>query len=124
MPIAFRLPPLKAIGYRKITHLWRELSYESCRDSVLAMAHSKGYMQLWRGIRNRKFESHIPDHVDISIVFGDNDKMLPEELAQERSVAPAHSRWIVVANCAHVSMWNFPKLTVDFIKRTAGVSVA
>ncbi len=124
MPIAFRLPPLKAIGYRKITHLWRELSYESCRDSVLAMAHSKGYMQLWRGIRHRKFESHIPEHVEISIVFGDNDKMLPEELAQERSVAPAHSRWIVVDNCAHVIMWNFPKLTVDFIKRTAGLSAA
>ncbi len=124
MPIAFRLPPLKAIGYRKITHLWRELSYESCRDSVLAMAHSKGYMPVWRGIRHRKFESHIPPHVDISIVFGDNDKTLPEELAQERSVAPAHARWIVVDNCAHVIMWNFPKLTVDFIKRTAGISAA
>lgn len=124
MPIAFRLPPLKALGYRKITHLWRELSYESCRDSVLAMAHSKGYTPMWRGIRHRKFDSHIPAHVDISIVFGDNDKMLPEELAQERSAAPAHARWIVVDNCAHVIMWNFPKLTVDFIKRTAGLSAA
>jgi pimeloyl-ACP methyl ester carboxylesterase len=119
MPIAFRLPPLKAIGYRKITHLWRELSYESCRDSVLAMANSKGYMPLWRGLRGRKFESQIPDSVNVSIIFGDYDLTLPEEIAQEKSVAPQHSHWVVVDNCAHVIMWNYPDMTVDFIKRTA-----
>jgi pimeloyl-ACP methyl ester carboxylesterase len=42
MKTAYRIPLLKAIGYKKITHLWRELSFESCRDSVLAMAKSKG----------------------------------------------------------------------------------
>jgi len=26
-----------------------------------------------------------------------------------------------VDNCAHVIMWNYPELTVDFIKRTAKV---
>ena len=119
MPLAFRLPPLKAIGYRKITHLWRELSYESCRDSVLAMANSKGYMPLWRGLRGRKFESHVPDSVSVSIIFGDYDLTLPEEIAQEKSVAPQHSHWVVVDNCAHVIMWNYPDMTVDFIKRTA-----
>lgn len=119
MPLAFRLPPLKAIGYRKITHLWRELSYESCRDSVLAMANSKGYMPLWRGLRGRKFESHVPDSVNVSIIFGDYDLTLPEEIAQEKSVAPHHSHWVVVDNCAHVIMWNYPDMTVDFIKRTA-----
>lgn len=121
MPIAFRLPPLKAIGYRKITHLWRELSYESCRDSVLAMAKSTGYMPLWRGLRGRKFESVVPEQVNVSIIFGDYDLTLPEEIAQEKSVAPAHSHWVIVDNCAHVIMWNYPEMTVDFIKRTAAV---
>jgi pimeloyl-ACP methyl ester carboxylesterase len=123
MPIAFRLPPLKAIGYRKITHLWRELSYESCRDSVIAMARSTGYMPLWRGLRGRKFESHVPENVSVSIIFGDYDLTLPEEIAQEKSVAPAHSHWVVVDNCAHVIMWNYPDMTVDFIKRTAAASL-
>ncbi len=124
MPIAYHLPPLKALGYRKITHLWRDLSYESCRDSVIAMARSKGYKHLWQGIRGRKFESPIPDAVEVAIIFGDNDLTLPEEVAQEKSVAPAHAKWIVVENCAHVIMWNFPRLTVDFIKRTAGVALS
>lgn len=120
IPLAYHLPPLKAIGYKKITHLWRELSYESCKDSVIAMAQSKGYMPLWKGIRGRRFESHVPKSVEVAIIFGDADLTLPEEIAQERSVAPAHSKWIVVENCAHVIMWNFPKITVDFIRKTAG----
>jgi len=122
MTLAYRLSPLKALGYKKITHLWRELSFETCRDSVLAMAHAKGYAPLWHGSRGKKFNSHIPAHIKTSIIFGDYDLMLPEEVAQEKKVAPAHANWVYVENCAHVIMWNYPDLTVDFIKRTAAVS--
>ena len=122
MTLAYRLSPLKALGYKKITHLWRELSFETCRDSVLAMAHAKGYAPLWHGSRGKKFDSHIPAHIKTSIIFGDYDLMLPEEVAQEKKVAPAHANWVYVENCAHVIMWNYPDLTVDFIKRTAAVS--
>jgi pimeloyl-ACP methyl ester carboxylesterase len=122
MRLAYHLPPLKALGYKKITHLWRELSFESCRDSVLAMANSKGYMPLWNGLRGRKFDSTVPAEVNVSIVFGDYDLTLPEEIAQHKSVAPEHSEWTVVDNCAHVIMWNYPNLTVDFIKKSAQIS--
>lgn len=119
MKTAYRLPPLKALGYKKITHLWRELSFESCRDSVLAMAKSKGYKPLWKGLQMQRFDSEISPEVGVSIVFGDTDLTLPEGIAQEKSVAPAHSDWITVENCAHVIMWNYPDLTVDLIKQTA-----
>jgi len=122
MPIAFRLPPLKALGYRKITHLWRELSYESCRDSVIAMARSTGYKHLWQGIRGRKFESAVDSEVNVSVVFGDSDLTLPETLAQEKSLLPKHAKWIRVPNCAHVIMWNHPDITVKLIKESAGLA--
>ena len=121
MPIAYRLPALKALGYKKITHLWRELSFESCRDSCIAMARSKGYMPVWNGIRGRKFESHVEETVNVSIIFGDYDLTLPEKIAQEKAVAPSHADWIVVENCAHVIMWNYPDKTVEYIKSTARV---
>lgn len=121
MPLAYHLAPLKAYGYRKITHLWRELDYEACKDSVIAMAKSKGYLPLWKSLRGKKFESQIPESVKVSIIFGDNDLTLPEEIAQEKSLVPPHSEWIVVKNCAHVIMWNFPEKSVDFIRRTAGL---
>ena len=119
MKTAYRIPLLKAIGYKKITHLWRELSFESCRDAVIAMARSKGYMPMWHGANGRRFESVVPEKVKLSVIFGDYDLTLPEEIAQEKSVAPSHSRWIVVDNCAHVIMWNYPTLTVELIKKTA-----
>lgn len=117
--VAYNLPPLKAIGYKKITHLWRELSFEACKDSVLAMARSVGYMPMWRALRFKKFASHISELIPVSIIFGDYDLTLPHPAAQVRERAPRHSKWIVVENCAHVIMWNYPKLTVDFIKSTA-----
>lgn len=119
LKIAYNLPPLKAVGYKKITHLWRELSFESCKDSVIAMARSVGYMPMWRSLRFQKFDAVIPESVPVSIIFGDYDLTLPHPKAQVRERAPGHSRWVVVENCAHVIMWNYPKLTVDFIKGTA-----
>jgi pimeloyl-ACP methyl ester carboxylesterase len=119
LKLAYNLPPLKALGYKKITHLWRQLSFESCKDSVIAMARSIGYMPMWRALRFQKFDSPISAKVPVSIIFGDGDLTLPPPRAQEREVAPVHSQWIVVDNCAHVIMWNYPELTVDFIKRTA-----
>ena len=122
MKTAYRIPLLKAIGYKKITHLWRELSFESCRDSVIAMARSKGYMPMWHGANGRRFESVVPEKVELSVIFGDEDRTLPEEIAQEKEVAPDHANWIVVDNCAHVIMWNYPDLTVNLIKQTANVA--
>jgi len=124
MPIAFYLPPLKAIGYRKITHLWRDLTYETCKDSVIAMARSKGYKPLWQAMRGKKFESNVAPEVEISVVFGSSDLTLPEPLAQEKSVLPKHAKWIRVPNCAHVIMWNHRETTVKLIKETAGIQAA
>ncbi|MEI6648469.1 MAG: alpha/beta fold hydrolase [Actinomycetes bacterium] len=67
MPIAFRIPALKALGYRKITHLWRELSYETCRDSVIAMARSKGYGRLWQGIRGIGWCNYLYGAIILSV---------------------------------------------------------
>jgi pimeloyl-ACP methyl ester carboxylesterase len=121
MPIAFHLPALKAIGYRKITHLWRDLSYETCKDSVIAMARSKGYKPLWEGMKSKRFDSKIEPTVNVSIVFGSSDLTLPEPLAQEKSYLPEHANFIRVPNCAHVIMWNHRETTIKLIKETAGV---
>jgi pimeloyl-ACP methyl ester carboxylesterase len=123
MKTAYRIPLLKAIGYKKITHLWRELSFETCRDSVMAMASDLrvicrcGMAQMDAGLNLRFLKA-----VKLSVIFGDEDLMLPQEIAQEKSVAPPHSQWIVVDNCPHVIMWNYPTLTVELIKKTALVA--
>ena len=77
---------------------------------------------MWHGANGRRFESVVPEKVELSVIFGDEDRTLPEEIAQEKEVAPDHANWIVVDNCAHVIMWNYPDLTVNLIKQTAKVA--
>jgi pimeloyl-ACP methyl ester carboxylesterase len=86
------------------------------------MARSKGYGPLWHSAKGKKFSSQIDPKVKVAVIFGEHDVLLPEDIAQERSVLPRHAEWIRVKNCAHVIMWNFPKLTVDFIKKSAGLN--
>jgi pimeloyl-ACP methyl ester carboxylesterase len=119
MPLAYRIPALKAVGYKKITHLWRELSYETCRDSVVAMAQASGFTPMWSALRHKNFSSKIPNLVRVSVIFGEHDLTLPNPAAQLRNKTPEHTHWIIVENCPHVIMWNYPKLTSDFIKETA-----
>lgn len=117
--IAYSIPALKAVGYKKITHLWRDLSFETCKDSVIAMARSIGFLPMWRQIRFKNFSANIANSVPVSVIFGDYDLTLPNPDAQLKSKVPHHARWVVVENCAHVIMWNYPDLTVDFIRETA-----
>jgi pimeloyl-ACP methyl ester carboxylesterase len=51
----------------------------------------------------------------------------PERVKSVTALAPAGlwnqvPTWIVVENCAHVIMWNFPKSTVNYIRSTAGLA--
>jgi pimeloyl-ACP methyl ester carboxylesterase len=43
---------------------------------------------------------------------------LPYPHSQERSLAPAHSSWMVIDNCGHAPMWDYPDLIAKIIKET------
>jgi pimeloyl-ACP methyl ester carboxylesterase len=111
---------LRKIGYSNVSPKWKELSYEICSDSAYAMGHAKGYFPAWDGMLGRRFEAHIPENVPVTILFGDTDNTLPYPHSQERSLAPAHASWIVVDNCGHAPMWDYPELMVKIISQTSG----
>jgi pimeloyl-ACP methyl ester carboxylesterase len=97
---------------------WQELSYEICYDSAYAMGNATGYFQAWDGMLGRRFEAHVPESVPVTILFGDTDNTLPHPHSQERSLAPAHSSWMVIDNCGHAPMWDYPDLIAKIIKET------
>jgi pimeloyl-ACP methyl ester carboxylesterase len=109
---------LRKIGYANVSPKWRELSYEICYDSAYAMGHATGYFQAWDGMLGRRFEGHIPESVPVTILFGDTDNTLPYPHSQERSLAPAHASWMVIDNCGHAPMWDYPDLIAKIIKET------
>ena len=119
--VGLHIIALRKIGYANVSPKWKELSYEICYDSAYAMGNAIGYFQAWDGMIGNRFEAHIPESVPVTILFGDTDNTLPYPVSQERSLAPAHASWIVIDNCGHAPMWDYPELMVKIISQTSGL---
>jgi len=111
-----RLKVLRQIGFASVSPKWQELSYETCYDAAFAMGNASGYFPAWDAMLGKRFDSHIPASVPVTILFGDTDNTLPYPDSQERSLAPSHSTWLVIDNCGHAPMWDHPELIASIIK--------
>lgn len=109
----------KRIGFASSTPKWRELPYEYALDAALAMGRSKGYYPAWNAMLYRRFDTPIDPDIPLTVVFGDSDNTLPVATCQERSLVPAHTRWIVLPNCGHAPQWDCPEDVVRIICETA-----
>ena len=109
---------LRWIGFATVSPRWRELSYETCYEAAHAMLNCSGYFPAWDGMLSRRFDAQVAPTVAVTILFGDTDNTLPFPISQERSLAPAHSSWMVIDNCGHAPMWDYPQLIAKIIKET------
>ena len=112
----------KKIGFETVSPRWKELSYEICLDATSAMAQSTGYFPAWDALLGKRFDKQIDPQIPITIVFGDRDHTLPAKTCQERSLAPAHAKWIILPQTGHAPMWDSPNEVVSEILQTVGVS--
>jgi pimeloyl-ACP methyl ester carboxylesterase len=110
---------LRSIGFKRVSPKWQELSYETCFDASIAMTNCQGYFPAWDGMIGRRFEAEIPKSVKVTILFGDSDNTLPANVSQERSLAPAHCRWLTIQNCGHAPMWDYPELVSTIVLETS-----
>ena len=92
---------IKKMGFETVSPRWRELSYELCLDATTAMANSTGYFPAWDALLGKRFDKQIDSQIPITIVFGDSDHTLPAKTCQERSLAPAHAKWIILPQTGH-----------------------
>lgn len=118
-PTALHFESARRLGFFEVSPRWRQLSYETCLDATLAMAGATGYFPAWDGMLMKRFDSFIPESIPVTIIFGDTDRTLPATTCQERSLAPAHAKWIVFPETGHAPMWDAPIDVVDEIKKTA-----
>jgi pimeloyl-ACP methyl ester carboxylesterase len=109
---------LRWIGFATVSPGWRDLSYETCYEAAHAMLNCPGYFPAWDGMLSRRFDAQVAPTVAVTILFGDTDNTLPFPISQERSLAPAHSSWMVIDNCGHAPMWDYPQLIAKIIKET------
>ena len=67
----------------------------------------------------RRFDKEISPNIPVTIVFGDSDNTLPAQTSQERTLAPAHARWVTLSHSGHAPMWDSVDECIAEIIRTA-----
>lgn len=118
-PTALHFETARRLGFSDVSPRWSEFSYELCLDAVNAMAKADGYYPAWDGMLMKRFDGNIPEDIPVTIIFGDSDRTLPATTCQERSIAPAHAKWIIFPDTGHAPMWDSPQDVIAAIKETA-----
>ena len=118
-PSALHFEAARRIGFWDVSPRWHEFSYELCLDAVKALGKADGYYPAWDGMLMKRFDGTIPEEIPVTIIFGDTDRTLPATTCQERSIAPAHAKWIIFPDTGHAPMWDSPNDVVAAIKDTA-----
>jgi pimeloyl-ACP methyl ester carboxylesterase len=118
-PTALHFEAARRLGFFDVSPRWRDFSYELCLDAVNAMAKADGYYPAWDGMLMKRFDGKIPTSIPVTIIFGDSDRTLPATTCQERSIAPAHAKWIIFPDTGHAPMWDSPRDVIAAIVDTA-----
>lgn len=121
-PSALNFTWAKKIGFETVSPRWQELSYDLCLDATNAMAKSTGYFPAWDALLGKRFDKQIQSKIPVTIIFGDSDHTLPSKTCQERSLAPAHAKWLIFPRTGHVPMWDSPNQVIFEIFLTTGVN--
>jgi pimeloyl-ACP methyl ester carboxylesterase len=109
----------RKIGFAAVSPLWKDLSIQTILDAVKAMGTSAGYYPAWDALLSLRFDKQVSPAIPVTIVFGDSDKTLPANTSQERSLAPQHSKWVVIPESGHAPMWDHPSEVIQEILSTA-----
>jgi len=105
----------RKLGFVEVSPRWRELPHETIVDAVV------GYFPAWDGMLKRRFDKPISSEIPVTIIFGDTDKTLPAQTSQERTLAPAHARWVTLSQSGHAPMWDSPQECIAEIIYTAAL---
>jgi len=117
-PKLLRYKFARQIGFGTVSPQWDHLEIETCVDATIAMGTSRGYFPTWDAFLGKRFDEKISPSIPVTIIFGDTDNTLPAHSSQERSLAPAHAKWIVIPQCGHAPMWDHPQTVISYIEET------
>jgi len=116
-----RFTVMRRIGFAAVSPKWRNLSVQTCVDATIAYGSSVGYYPAWDGMVGRRFDSPIGQSIPVTVLFGDSDNTLPKKTSQERSLVPAHTRWVVIEESGHAPMWDsVDQVCSEVLKTTKG----
>jgi pimeloyl-ACP methyl ester carboxylesterase len=94
------------------------------RGIAHALRTSTAYEAMIAATRRITFDRGTEVTVPATIVFGDDDRILPAPDNQRREAAPPGARWVVLPRCGHAPMWDAPARTVELVQETVQVAEA
>ena len=89
--------------------------------AAIAMGGASGYYKLWDAFLGNRFDKAISPNIPVTIIFGDTDYTLPAENSQEKSLAPAHAKWVNLPQSGHAPMWDQVDAVVAETLQTIGL---
>lgn len=119
-PIAMRVAPLREYLFRGAVERRYRVDHAIARTAVDGQRAAAGFDAAHLGLLDAWFTraEEIPTDVPVTVIFGDNDQMLPADTSQIRELAPPHADWLVQPRMGHAPMWDDPEGTVAAIRRT------
>jgi pimeloyl-ACP methyl ester carboxylesterase len=85
------------------------------------MGGASGYYKLWDAFLGNRFDKEISAEIPVTIIFGDTDYTLPAATSQEKSLAPAHAKWVNLPQSGHAPMWDQVDAVIAETLQTIGV---
>jgi len=118
-PLVLRSATVRALALSSGSAWPAEVSYATALDAARAASDSPGYVAALDGTLGNRFDrgEQIPVDVPVTAIFGDRDRILPGPLLQERSLLPAHARWVRLSHCGHAPQWDAPGAVVRELER-------
>lgn len=117
-----RVPGLRDLMMGYATVDFDSLDLSLLGDSAEAMRQAVGFYACHDGMLDLLYTraGEVLADVPVAVVWGTQDELIRPE-RQRRVAAPAHAKWIVLDQCAHVPMWDQTDRTTEIICATAGV---
>ena len=118
-----KVRPLRAIGFWSASADAADMDPQLALDAVRAHAGARGWAAALAGVHGRHCDAtDIPASIPVTVVWGDQDRILPASAFEIRDGAPAHARWVKLSRCGHVPMWDQPERTVQLIRQTVAAA--
>ena len=123
-PLLLRSSAGRAIGFASGSARPAEVPYATALDAARAQAGCTGYFAALDGTLGIRFDRAAAIGVDIPVtsIFGDQDRILPAPDLQERSLLPAHARWVNLVDCGHAPQWDAPGAVVRELLSTTSAA--
>jgi pimeloyl-ACP methyl ester carboxylesterase len=114
-----KVRPLRAMGFWSASADAAALDPQVALDAVRAHAGARGWAAALAAVHGRHCDAtDLSPEIPVTIVWGDQDRILPASGYELRDVAPPHARWVTLSRCGHVPMWDQPDRTLELVRET------